>query len=276
MVDCGSHCPQDRPNRFTGKKAVVTGASSGIGRATTLALAGEGAGVVAVGRDQRRLESVRRAGGNTIHPLRADLENCDQTISLIDRCLELLGGLDVLVNCAGCAREQTVLSADLSTWQEVLSVNLTSPFLLCQAAARHMAGRSGGVIVNVASIDGIVADVPYVHYSVSKAGLIMMTKAFAYELGSSGIRCNAVAPGATRTPMTIGALAESGGAEAVLAANVGRIPLARLALPEEQAQVILFLASDDSSFINGATIVVDGGQLAGYRYSSQSAFPSQT
>jgi NAD(P)-dependent dehydrogenase (short-subunit alcohol dehydrogenase family) len=262
-----------RPDRFSGARVVVTGASGGIGRATALAFAAEGAGVVAVGRDALRLESVREAGAPLIHTLSADLRHAEQAPSVISQSLELLGGLDVLVNCAGCAHQEAVLSATLRTWQEVMSVNLTSPFLLSQAAARHMIAHEGGVIVNVASIDGIVADVPYVHYSVSKAGLMMMTKAFAYELGSLGVRCNAVAPGVTLTPMTTDAFAETGEAEAAYAANVARIPLGRAALPEEQAQVILFLASQDSSFVNGETIVVDGGQLAGYRYASSSASP---
>ena len=268
---CSRSEARGRSERFPSVRVVVTGASGGIGRASALAFAAEGARVVAVGRDAQRLESVRQAGEPLIHTLSANLRDAEQAPAIIGQSLELLGGLDVLVNCAGCAYQEAVLSADLRTWQEVMAVNLTAPFLLSQAAARHMVAHGGGVIVNVASIDGIVADVPYVHYSVSKAGLMMMTKAFAYELGSLGVRCNAVAPGVTLTPMTTDALAETGEAEAAYAANVGRIPLGRVALPEEQAQVILFLASQDSSFVNGETIVVDGGQLAGYRYSSSSA-----
>lgn len=260
-------------DRFPDARVVVTGAAGGIGRATVLAFAAEGAGVVAVGRNAGGLEPVRQGGGPLIHTLGADLRDAEQAPLVISRSLELLGGLDVLVNCAGCAFQEEVLSANLRTWQEVMAVNLTAPFLLSQAAARHMVGHGGGVIVNVASIDGIVADVPYVHYSVSKAGLMMMTKAFAYELGSVGVRCNAIAPGVTLTPMTTDAFAETGEAEAAYAANIRRIPLGRAALPEEQAQVILFLASADSSFVNGETIVVDGGQLAGYRYASSSALP---
>ena len=130
-----------------------------------------------------------------------------------------------------------------------------------------MVTAGGGAIVNVASTDAFVHDAPFVHYSVSKAGLVMMTRAFAFELGHLGVRCNAVAPGATLTPMTADALAAAGGQDAeALHEGLRRIPLRRFARPEEQAAVVLFLASEEASYVNGATLLADGGMLQGYWY----------
>jgi len=129
-----------------------------------------------------------------------------------------------------------------------------------------MVAAGGGAIVNVASTDAFVHDAPFVHYSVSKAGLVMMTRAFAYELGHLGVRCNAVAPGATLTPMTEEALATGGDDADALREGIRRIPLRRFARPDEQAAVVLFLASDEASYVNGATLLADGGMLQGYWY----------
>lgn len=256
-------------HRFTDCRVVVTGGSSGIGRATALAFADEGSTVVAVGRDEGRLADLaEQAVGQRLSSLITDLRDVDEASAVIEKAIARLGGIDVLVNCAGMAAHEPLLDVRRQTWDEIMAVNLDSPFFMSQAAARHMVAHRGGAIINVASIDAMVADVPYAHYSVSKAALVMMTKAFAYELGAKGVRCNAVAPGVTRTPMTDAALMETGSMEDANVALLQRIPLGRAALPEEQAQVILFLASKDASFINGETVVVDGGQLQGYTYGS--------
>jgi NAD(P)-dependent dehydrogenase (short-subunit alcohol dehydrogenase family) len=259
-------------NRFEGKRAIVTGGSSGIGRATALSLVDEGAHVVAIGRDKEKLDAVKSASPD---PTRLDVALADVSIAseartMIDDAAETLGGVDVLVNNAGIAYLESLFDITEETWNGTLATNLSGPFWASQAAARRMAdaGR-GGAIVNVASTDAIVAESPLAHYNASKAGLVLLTQSFAHELGHLGIRCNAVAPGLTDTPM----LEDDLESEDFRRAYVSRIPLRRVALPEEQARVILFLASDDASYVNGETVVVDGGQLKGSWYFPDMAPP---
>lgn len=264
--------------RFVAKNVVVTGGSSGIGRATALAFASEGARVLAVGRDEERLAAVRAAATDgLVSTLVADLGRIDEARRVVAAAVGLFGRLHVLVNCAGIAFQEPVLEVTEATWGETMATNLASPFFAAQEAAQHMVAQGGGSIVNVTSIDAVVADAPYAAYSISKAGLAMMTRAFAHELGHLRVRCNSVAPGVTMTPMTTAAVEEKGGDadRGVLLGNLARIPQRRAATPEEQAAVILFLASEEASFVNGETIVADGGQLAGYWYSVTDSPPVQ-
>jgi NAD(P)-dependent dehydrogenase (short-subunit alcohol dehydrogenase family) len=253
-------------DRFDGKKVLVTGGSSGIGRATVLAFAAEGARVVASGRDAARLEGVaaEHAGVQT---LVADLREPGAASRVVDEAAERLGGIDVLVNCAGVAHQQPILDLEEEVWRDTIETNLSAPFFASQAAARHMAAAGGGAIVNIASIDAFQAESPDAPYCASKAGLVLMTQSFAYELGHLGIRCNAVAPGLTDTPMLLDDLQQ----QTFRANYLGRIPLRRPARPEEQASVALFLASEDASYVNGETIVVDGGQTKGFWYYAEQA-----
>jgi 3-oxoacyl-[acyl-carrier protein] reductase len=176
--------------------------------------------------------------------------------------IERLGGLDVLVNNAGVALEQPVLETTEEAWRSTLAVNLDAAVFASIAAARAMLDRGGGAIVNVASTDGLVPEAPMVAYNASKAALLSVTRSMAVELGPYGIRVNAVAPGETATPMTDDELADP----RFVGAYLPQIPLRRFSTAEEQAAVILFLASDEASYVNGATLVVDGGQLAGTWY----------
>ncbi|HJW75345.1 MAG TPA: SDR family oxidoreductase [Thermoleophilia bacterium] len=262
-------------HRFDEKSVLVTGGSSGIGRAAVLAFAHEGAHVTAVGRDGARLAEVQaEAAAGVVETIAADLAAPGEAERAVEAAIARDGRLHVLVNCAGVALQETVLEATKEGWDLTMATNLTAVFFASQTAARHMAAQGGGAIVNVASIDALVADAPYAHYSISKAGVVMMTRAFAHELGHVGVRCNAVAPGVTRTPMTTGAISAKGShAREIYDFNMGRIPLRRGASAEEQAAVILFLASEDASYVNGETVVVDGGQLAGYWYSPFDAPP---
>jgi NAD(P)-dependent dehydrogenase (short-subunit alcohol dehydrogenase family) len=175
--------------------------------------------------------------------------------------VERLGRLHVLVNCAGVSRMDPVLELDEADWHDTLQTNLTGAFVASQEAARHMAAAGGGAIVNVASVDAFVADSPAAHYCVSKAGMVAMTRSFAHELGHLGVRTNAVAPGLVATPMTMD---ESFGR--LLDVYAQRIPMRDPSTPEQQAAVICFLASDDASYVNGETVVVDGGLLTGMWY----------
>jgi NAD(P)-dependent dehydrogenase (short-subunit alcohol dehydrogenase family) len=180
---------------------------------------------------------------------------------MVAEAIELLGGLDILVNNAGVSYTEPFLDATEERWTETLDTNLAGPFFASQVAARYMVDHGGGNIVNVASIDAFVAESPSVHYMASKAGLVILTRCIAVELGHFGIRCNAVCPGFTRTEMVAGDLTPE-----FWNGYMRRIPMRRPAEPHEQAAVVLFLCSEQASFINGEAIVVDGGQLAGFWY----------
>jgi NAD(P)-dependent dehydrogenase (short-subunit alcohol dehydrogenase family) len=248
--------------RFEGRRVLVTGGSSGIGRATVLEFAAAGARVVAAARGLDRLAEVQReAAGDAVVTLPADVSSRAGSREMVGRAIELLGGLDILVNNAGVSYTEPFLDATEQRWTETLDTNLTGPFFASQVAARHMVAHGGGSIVNVASIDAFVAESPSAHYMASKAGLVILTRCIAFELGHLGVRCNAVCPGLTRTEMVAGDLTPG-----FWNAYGRRIPIRRPAEPHEQAAVVLFLCSDDASYINGEAIVVDGGQLAGFWY----------
>jgi NAD(P)-dependent dehydrogenase (short-subunit alcohol dehydrogenase family) len=255
-------------HRFDKWNVLVTGGSSGIGRATVLRFASEGAAVVAAGRDRERLDEVVAAGaGGRITPELLDVRDTGAVRDLMRRLVERMGRLHVLVNCAGISRMDPVLEMDEADWHDTLQTNLTGAFVASQEAARHMAAVGGGAIINVASIDAFAADSPATHYCVSKAGMVAMTRSFAHELGHLGIRTNAIAPGLTATPMTMDESWDR--LLGVYAAQ--RIPMRDPSTPEQQAAVICFLASDDASYVNGETVIVDGGLLTGMWYDPASA-----
>jgi meso-butanediol dehydrogenase/(S,S)-butanediol dehydrogenase/diacetyl reductase len=250
--------------RFDGKAVLVTGGSSGIGAATVRAFVADGASVVAVGRSAERLAEVRASTSDPerVRPLVVDLAETGAGRRAVSQTLEIHGRLDVVVNNAGVAIDAPVLETSDEVWRSTLAVNLDAAFEVAQAASRRMVEHGGGVIVNVASIDAIVPEAPLLAYNVSKAGLVALTRTFALELGHLGVRVNAVAPGETLTPMTEEDLADPDFRRAYLAG----IPAQRPATPEEVAGPILFLASDEASYVNGATLVVDGGAIAGSWY----------
>jgi len=256
--------------RFEGGRVVVTGASSGIGRATALAFAREGATVMAIARRSDRLaeladEAARETADGRIETATVDVRNRSDLRSTIAGFAEG-GGLDVLVNNAGVAHREGLLEVSDEHWDDTLETNLGAAFAASQEAARHMVAGSGGAIINVASIDAFVADSPFGAYCASKAGLVMLTRCLAFELGHLGVRCNAVCPGMTVTEMTERDLTDD-----FERAYREQIPMQRLSAPDEQASVIVFLASKEASFVNGATIDVDGGQRAGFWYSPELA-----
>jgi NAD(P)-dependent dehydrogenase (short-subunit alcohol dehydrogenase family) len=255
--------------RFDGARVLVTGGSSGIGRAVVLAFAKEGARVLAAARSRERLHEVAAtAPRGAVDTLIADVGTAAGSRVMVGEAIDRLGGLDVLVNNAGVSHTEPFLEATEERWNETLATNLYGPFFASQVAARHMVGHGGGSIVNIASIDAFVAESPSAHYMASKAGLVLLTKCIAFELGHLGIRCNAVCPGLTRTPMVEGDLTPE-----FWGAYMRRIPMRRPAGPEEQASVVLFLCSDDASYVNGEAIVVDGGQLSGFWYYDDDAPP---
>lgn len=235
--------------RFSGQRALVTGAASGIGRAAARRLAGEGAEVVGLDTSRDGLEETFDSIPDS-HHLAVDVNS--------EEALAAVGDSDVLVNAAGILLRHRLLEHPLDEWQRTLDVNLKAPLRLAREFARmHIAAGTPGAIVNVASIESFVALPGHAAYTTSKHALLMLTRAFALELAPHGIRVNAVAPGVTKTAMNAAIRADPGRAAALTEA----IPLGRFATPEEQAAAICFLASPEASYVTGATLGVDGGWL---------------
>ena len=252
-----------KANRMRSRNALVTGAGSGIGRAIARRLSEEGAWVACVDRD---LDSAKRVASSLPIPgaaVHADVSVEAQVSAAIDFVRAARGTLDVLVNNAGIAGPQkAAASTPLSEWQTTLDVNLTGPFLFCKYALPLLI-ESRGNIVNVASALAFVAKPDEAAYHASKAGLVQLSRSIALDYAAK-VRVNCVCPGAVRTPMLEGVL-PSGTDVATAFAEYGRIhPLhQRLAEPEEIADAVLFLASDDASLITGASLLVDGGLVTG-------------
>ncbi len=259
------------PDRFEGRNVIVTGGSSGIGRAIVHAFAAEGAGILAVGRSAERLAKVREesAAPDRVETSVLDLSSRDSVRAMVADAIERFGRVHVLVNNAGIAYGDPVLELPEDHWNETFAVNLDAPFFASQAVARHMVEQGGGAIVSIASTDALSAESPQTDYNTSKAGVVMLMKSMGHELGHLGVRCNCVAPGETLTPM----LGDDMDDPEFRRAYLSQVPLRRAARPEEPAAAVLFLASDDASYINGETLVVDGGQLSGTWYDPRDAPP---
>lgn len=242
-----------------GKVALVTGGNSGIGRAIAELFAREKAKVVVA--DIRRGETVQtieKEGGTAIF-IRADLRDDSQVKRLVDGCVKKYGTLDIVCNNAGIELVGPLVEATEEEWDRVIDTNLKSVFLVSRHALPYMIRKRKGIIVNTASQLGIVARENLAAYSASKAGVILLTKAMALEHAKDGIRVNCVCPGAIETPMTNRILRFESDSRKGRKLLVGKHPLGRLGRPEEIAQAVLFLASERSSFVTGAALVVDGG-----------------
>jgi NAD(P)-dependent dehydrogenase (short-subunit alcohol dehydrogenase family) len=249
---------------LAGKTAVVTGAASGIGLATAQLFSQLGAQTVLLDRDADRLKAGVDACAGSAIGFEVDLGDA----AAIERCfgqiIDQCGGIDILVNSAAMNVSGPSVDYDLATWQQVIDVNLTGLFLACRLSARSMIDRKvGGAIVNVASVGGLSANITgranaNPSYRATKGGVVNLTRALAVEWASQNIRVNAVAPGYVRTPM-ISRLTDDPAKEA---ATVEKIPLGRLAEPEEIGWVIAFLAGEGASMVTGQILPVDGGLLA--------------
>jgi glucose 1-dehydrogenase len=248
--------------RLAGRVALVTGAASGIGRATAQRFLAEGARIAAADMNDDGLQAefsgqddAISVGGNVADP--------EDAARMAAAAVEAFGAIDILVNCAGIARYTNFLELTLEEWQLVQDVNSTGTFLMAQAVARHMVGQSPAdhsrAIVNIASVEAHVvlasSGHPQVHYNASKGAVHMITRALAIELAPHDIRVNSICPGLTETPLAAYALATPERRASI----EKQVPLGRVAQPGEIAAAALFLASEDASYITGEALVVDGG-----------------
>jgi 3-oxoacyl-[acyl-carrier protein] reductase len=240
---------------LTGRTALVTGSTRGIGRSIAETLAGAGARVAVVGRDQARAAGVAASIGGSAQGFSVDVGDSASVVGLVEGVEAAFGQIDILVNNAGLTRDNLLFRIKDDDWDTVLDANLKGAFVAIRAAARGMMKRRWGRIINIASIVGITGNKGQANYSASKAGLIGLTKSVAKELGSRNILVNAVAPGFIETDMTAAMTPEA------RAALAGQIPLDRLGTPQDIAGTVAFLASDYAAYITGQVLVVDGGMV---------------
>jgi 3-oxoacyl-[acyl-carrier protein] reductase len=240
---------------LTGRVALVTGSTRGIGRAIAVRLAGAGATVAVVGRDQAKAEEAATAIGNGARGFACDVSDVAQVTALIAAVEQALGAVDILVNNAGLTRDNLMLRIKDEDWDAVIDANLRGAFATMRAATRGMMKRRWGRVINIASIVGITGNKGQANYAASKAGLIGLSKSVAKELASRNILVNVVAPGLVETDMTA---AMTDDARKQMAAA---IPLERVGKPDDIANAVLFLTSDMASYITGQVLVVDGGMV---------------
>ncbi len=247
-----------------GKRVLVSGGSSGIGEAAARRFLEEGCRVFIGGLDATGVATTVHAlsGLGEVHGAAGDVSDTADAGALVGAAVQALGGLDVLANNAGTAWREPFLDITVDRWDRMLAVNLRGVFLVAQAVARVMvAQRTGGAIVNMSSTNGVAAEPDYAHYNASKAGVLLLTKTMAVELGQHGIRVNALCPGFIRTALNERIAADlDPGFMAAYARD--HIPLGRTGLPAQVAAAYAFLASDEAAFVTGSELVVDGGQLA--------------
>lgn len=240
---------------LTGKTALVTGASGGIGKAIAEALFAQGATVALTGRNEAALNELAQGLGDAsrVHVIVGDLSSSETTDAILTKAETAMGSVDILVNNAGLTKDTLAMRMTDDAWQQVIDVNLTAAFRLSRAAIKNMMKRRYGRIINISSIVGTTGNPGQANYCASKAGLVGMTKAMAQEVGSRGITLNCVAPGFIETPMTH---VLNDDQKATINA---KIPAQRMGTPEEIAAAVVYLASNEAGYVTGQTLHVNGG-----------------
>ena len=251
--------------RLAGKTALITGGGSGIGRAMARAFAAEGARVFAAdqrgGDAEETAREVAQAGGEAA-AFEADVSSSVQVQAMVAACIERFGRIDVLCNNAGIGSTQTVVDTPDDLWEAVFAVNVRGTFLCSKVTIPHMIEAGGGVIVNTASVAGLVGLKNRAAYCASKGAVVSLTRAMAVDHVQQKIRCNCICPGTVDSPWVGRLLEASPDPVAERAALVARQPMGRLGTPEEVARAAVYLASDDADFVTGSALVIDGGLTA--------------
>ena len=238
---------------LSGKTALVTGASGGIGEAVAKSLHGQGATVVLHGTRAEKLEALSAELGDRSHVVTANLGDREAVAGVIDAAAEKAGPVSILVNNAGITRDNLAMRMKDEEWDQVLEVNLTASMILCRAALRNMMKARHGRIISISSIVGVTGNPGQTNYAASKAGMIGYSKSLAQEVASRGVTVNIVAPGFIETPMTVAL------SDAQKDTLLGRVPAGRLGQVGEIAAAVTYLASDEAAYVTGATIHVNGG-----------------
>jgi NAD(P)-dependent dehydrogenase (short-subunit alcohol dehydrogenase family) len=251
--------------RLENKVALITGGNSGIGRATAILFAREGAKVAITGRDGKRGEQVvneiKRAAGTAIF-IRGDVSSAEACERAVQDMVRIFGRLDILFNNAGVFYPHTALECTEEEWDLTLDINLKGTFLMSKYALPVMIAQGSGVIINNSSGWGLVGGNEAVSYCASKGGVVLLTKAMAIDHGRQGIRINCICPGDVDTPMLLEDAKKRGMPWSDYLASASNRPMGRVGTSEEIAKAALFLACDESSFMTGAVLVVDGGGIA--------------
>ena len=246
--------------RFDGRVVVITGAGAGIGRDSALAFAAEGAAVavleVRAVRAEQTAELVRQAGGTAV-AFPCDVRDGVQVEQAIAAVAERFGRIDVLFNNAGTTRPGDVVSVSIEDWDMVLDVNLRGTFLVSRAVLPHMLALSGGAVINMGSVDGLAGDARMAAYNAAKAAVVNLTRSMAIDFGPRGVRVNCICPGLVGTPAVLRMFSDES-RQRMQAVT----PLGRIGRPGDIASLAVFLASDDAAYINGTTVVADGGLMA--------------
>jgi NAD(P)-dependent dehydrogenase (short-subunit alcohol dehydrogenase family) len=251
--------------RLKGESALITGGGTGLGRAIALAFAREGAKVGVAGRRLDKLDEtvseIERQGGQAF-PIMCDVTSADDAKRAVSETAERFGGLNILVNNAGALHVSTIETIPEEEWDRIMNVNVKGPFLMSRAALAELRKAGGGSIVNIGSILGLIAAKERAAYCTSKGGVAMLTKAMALDHAHENIRVNCICPAIVETDLVRGLFDSAPDGEALRRARAALIPLGRMGRPEDVAEMAVFLASRESSWMTGATIPVDGGLSA--------------
>lgn len=245
--------------RLAGRRILVTGAASGIGAATVRRFLAEGACIAALDIDGTGLEALRAAGGEALLSLQCDVSHYEEVDAALRKAAGQFGGLDGIVNCAAIDDVRPIAQSNADHWRRIFEINVTAPMMLCRLALELFTGPAS--IVNVSSAAGLKPLPNRTAYCASKAALIMATKALAMEIAGKEVRANVVCPGVIDTPMLRASFETAVDPDAAYRQILGRNILSRIARPEEVVHGILYLTSDEASFVTGSTLTVDGGRV---------------